>query len=74
MSSDSIDVGEVLHYVYLVLRFFPPVPTEIAVLCNRAETNDIFVTGGRVMGPSSVTKMNKVEIFLMESLILQIGF
>ena len=31
MSSDSADEGEVLHYAYLVLRIFPPLPTEIAL-------------------------------------------
>jgi hypothetical protein len=31
MSSDSIDEGEVPHYAYLVLRIFPPFPTEIAL-------------------------------------------
>jgi hypothetical protein len=56
-----------------VLRGFPPFPTKIAVLCHHAETNDIFLPGGRV-GPSPFTKMNKVEIFLVETLVLEIGF
>ena len=73
MSSDSTDVEEVPHYAYLVLRYFPPFLTEIAVLCHHAETNDIFLHGGRV-GPSPLLKMNRVEIFLMETLRLQIGF
>ncbi len=34
---------------------------------------DIFLPGGRV-GPSPLTKMNKVEIFLVETLVLHIGF
>jgi hypothetical protein len=33
----------------------------------------MFLHGGRV-GPSPFTKMNKVEIFLLETLIMQIGF
>jgi len=37
------------------------------------QTHDIFLPGGRV-GPSPLMKINKVEIFLMETLILQIGF
>jgi hypothetical protein len=73
MSSDSTDEVEVPHYAYLVLRIFPPFPTEIAILCHHSETNDIILSGGRV-GPSPLTKMNKVEIFLLETLILQIGF
>ncbi len=32
MSSDSKDEGEVPNYAYLVLRTFPPFPTEIALL------------------------------------------
>ena len=56
-----------------MLRFFPPFPTDIAGLCHHAETNDIFLHGGRV-GPSPLTRMNKVEIFLIETLILHIGF
>ena len=73
MSSDSTKEGEVPHYAYLVLRIFPPFPTEIEVLCHHAETNDIFLPSGRV-GPSPLTKVNKVEMFLIETLILQIGF
>ena len=73
MSSESADEGEVPHYSYLVLITFPPFPTEIEVICHHAKTNDIFLSGGRV-GPSSFTKMNEVEIFLLERLILQIGF
>ncbi len=52
---------------------FSPFPTKIAVLCHHAETNDIFLPGGRV-GPSLITKTNKIEISLLESLVLQIGF
>ena len=29
MSLDSTDKGEVPHYAYLVLRIFPPFPTEL---------------------------------------------
>ena len=32
MSSDSTDEGEVQHYAYMVLRTFPPSPTEIALI------------------------------------------
>jgi hypothetical protein len=73
MSSESTDEGEVPHYAYLVLRIFPPFPTEIAVLCHHAETNDIFLPGGRV-GLSPLSKSNKVEISQVETLLLQIGF
>jgi len=73
MSSDSNDEGEIPHFAYLVLRVFPPFPTKIAVLCHHAETNDIFLLGGRVR-PSTITKINKVEIFLAETLFLQIVF
>jgi hypothetical protein len=73
MSSDSTDEGEVFHYAYLVLRIFPLFPTKIVVLCHQAKTYDIFLRGGRV-GPSPLAKMNKVEIFLLETLVLQIGF
>ena len=50
MSSDSTEESEVAHFAYLVLRVFPPFPTEIAVLCHHAGINDIFLPGGRV-GP-----------------------
>jgi hypothetical protein len=73
MSSDSIDEGEVPHYTYLVLTIFSPFPTEIAVLCHHAKTNYIFLPGGRV-GPSPIVRVNKVEIFLVETFLLQIGF
>jgi hypothetical protein len=56
-----------------VLRICPPSPTEIEILCHHTKTNDIFLPGGRV-GPSPLTKMNMVEIFLVETLVLQIGF
>jgi hypothetical protein len=56
-----------------VLRVFPTFPTEIAVLYHHAETNDIFLPVGCV-GPSPITRMNNVEIFLVETLLLQIGF
>jgi hypothetical protein len=36
---------------------------------SQRRKNDIFLPGGRV-GPSPFTKMNKVEIFLLETLIL----
>jgi len=39
MSSYSIDEGEVPHYAYPMHGFFPPFPTEIAVLYHHAETN-----------------------------------
>jgi hypothetical protein len=47
--------------------------TEITALCHQAKTNNMFLPGGR-LGPSPLTKMNRVEIFLMETLVLQIGF
>ncbi len=52
---------------------FPLFPTEIAALFHYVETNGIFLPSGRI-GPSPFTKMNKVEIFLLETLFLQIGF
>ena len=64
MSSDSTEEAETSHYAYLVLRVFPPFPTEIEILCHHSETNDIFLPGGRV-GPSPFTKVNKTEIFLI---------
>ena len=70
MYSDSIDEGEVPHYAYLVLRIFPLSPTEIAVLCHHAKTNDVFLPGGRV-GPSSFSKISKVDISFLEALIIQ---
>ena len=73
MSSDYVDEGEIPHFAYLVLRAFPPSPTEIAVLCHHAETNDMFLPSGRI-GSSPITRMNKVKIFLVETLVLQIGF
>ena len=73
MSSDSTNEGEVPHYAYLVLRTFPPFPMEIAILCHHAETNYIFLPGGRV-GPSPYSKAKKVKKFLLETLLLQIGF
>ncbi len=59
MSSNSIDEGEISNYAYLVLRVYPPFPTEIAVLCHHAETKVIYLLGGRV-GPSPLSKMIKV--------------
>ena len=41
MSSDTTKENEIPHFAYLVLRDVPPYPTEIAVLCHHAETNDI---------------------------------
>ncbi len=73
MTSDSTDEGEVPHYACLVLRIVSPFPTEITILCHHAEANDIFLLGGRV-GPSLFSKLDKVDIFLLETLILQIGF
>jgi hypothetical protein len=74
MSSDSTDKRGVPHYAYyLVLRIFPSFPTEIIVLCHHAKTNHIFLHGGRV-GPSPITRANKVEIFIVETMVLQIGF
>ncbi len=73
ISLDSTDEGEVPHYVYLVLIVFPPSPTEISVLCHHAETNNVFLPSGRAR-PSPSKKTNKVEIFLLETLILRIGF
>ena len=70
MYSESTDDGEVPHYACLVLiRIFPPFPTEIALLCHHAKTNDVFLPSGRV-GSSPLTEMKKVEIFLFETLIL----
>jgi hypothetical protein len=73
MSSGSTNVGEAPHYAYLVLRMFPPFPTEMTALCHHAITNDMFLFDGRV-GPSPLPKINNVDIFLMETLILQIRF
>jgi hypothetical protein len=50
-------------------RLYP----EIEVLCHHAETNYIFLLGGRV-GLSPLSKSNTVEFFLVETLLLQIGF
>ena len=72
MSSDSSDEGGVPYYAYLVLRIFTPFPTKIAALCHHAETNYIFLHGGRVW-PSPITRVNKAEIFLIETLVLQMG-
>ena len=55
------------------LEFFHPFPTEIVVLHHHAKTNAIFLPGVRV-GPSPITKMNKVEIFLVETIVVVIGF
>jgi hypothetical protein len=66
MSLDSTHEGEVPHYAYLVLRFFSLFPTEIAVLCHIAKTNDIFLPSDRVR-LSPLTKTNKVEIFFVEN-------
>jgi hypothetical protein len=73
MSSDSTEEAETSHFTYLVLKVFPLFPTEVAVLCHHAETNYIFLPCGRV-GPSPFTRGNKTEIFLIETLVLQIGF
>ena len=54
MYSDSTNKGEVSHYAYVVLKFFPLFPTEITVLCHHAEINDSFLPSGRV-GPSPFT-------------------
>ena len=57
-----------------MLIIFPPLATKIkiVVLYHHAETNDIFLHGDRV-GPSPFSKMNHVEICLLESFIVQIG-
>jgi hypothetical protein len=73
MSLDSTQEGESSQFAYLVLRVFPPFRTEIVVLCHHTATNDIFLSRGRV-GPSPITRVNKVEIFLVETLVLHIGF
>jgi len=73
MSSDSAEEGEIPEFASLVLRVFTPFPTEIAVLCHHAKTNDIFLHGGRV-GPSSIMKTNKVQIFLVETLENRLEF
>ena len=73
MSSGSTEEAEIPHFAYLMLRVVPPFPTETVVLCHQAETNDVFLPGGRV-GPSPLSKTNKVELFLVETLVLQIGF
>ena len=69
MSSDTTEETEIPHFAYLVLRVVPPYPTKNDVLCHHAKTNDIFLPGGRA-GPSPLTKMNKVEIILVETLVL----
>ena len=73
MSSNSTDDSEVPHYAYLVLRIFLTFPTKIGVLCHHAETNDVFMHGGRVE-PIPFTKTKRVEIFYLETLILHIRF
>ena len=73
MSSDSIEEAETPHFAYLVHRFFPPFPTKTSLLCHHAETNYVFLYGGPV-GPSPFTNINKIEILLLETLVLQIGF
>ncbi len=73
MSSDSTGEMETPHFAYLVLPVYPPFPTKNVVLCHHAETNNIFLPGGRV-GPSPITRMNKVGICLLGTLVFQIGF
>ncbi len=73
ISSDTIEEAESPHFAYLALRVFLPFPTKIVVLCHHAETNDICLPGGRV-GPSPFTKMNKLRIVSVETLVLHIGF
>jgi len=73
MSSDSSREVEIPHFAYLVLRVVPPFLIEIVVLCHHAETNDTFLPGGR-NGPSPLSKTNKVELLLVETLVLHIGF
>ena len=58
MYSDSTDEMETPHFAYLVLRVFPPFPTEIVVICHHAKTNDIFLLGGCV-GPSPLTNTRR---------------
>jgi hypothetical protein len=73
MYSDSTDEQDIPHFAYLVLRVFPPFPPKIAVLCHHAETKDIFLPSGRVRS-SPITKVDKVEVFILESVVLQIGY
>ena len=73
MSSDSTNEGEDPHYAYLLLIMFPLLPIEIAVICHQAKTNDVFLTSGRV-GPSPFKRIKIVEIFISESLTLEIRF
>ncbi len=72
MSSETTDEMETPHFAYLVLRVYPPFSTKIVLLCHHAETNDVFLPGDRVE-PSPITRLNKVEIFLLETIVLQIG-
>jgi len=43
------------------------------LLFHHAKTNDMFLPSGRV-GPSPITRADKIEIFLVETLVLHIGF
>ena len=70
MSSESTYEGEVSQYAYIVLRIFSPCPIEIEVLRHHEEAHDIFLHGDRADGPSPLTRMNKVEIFPLETLVL----
>ena len=72
MSSKSTIEGETPHFAYLVLRVFPPFPTKIVVLWHHATSNDIFLPCGCV-GPIPITRVNKVEIFVVGTLVLHIG-
>ena len=56
-----------------MLIILPPFLTEEVVLCHHVETNDIFLLGDRV-GHSPFTRMRKVEIFLLETLVSQNEF
>ncbi len=67
MSSDSTEEAETSHFTFLVIRVFSAFPTEIAVLCYHAQTNDIVLPDGRV-APSPLTKVIKTEIFLIKKL------
>jgi hypothetical protein len=72
MPSYSTDEGEVPRYAYVMLRFSPPFPTQIAMVCHHTKTNYSFLHCGRV-GPSPLTKIKRVEIFLLETLIYSLG-
>ena len=74
MSSDSTEqVEQSLHYAYLIIRIFPGnVPTDLAVLGDYGETNEIFFPGGLVELSSSRCKT--AQTFLLVQLRNLLGF